>query len=180
MIARHRETDAQPVEPDVAAKTVQHIARLERDAVQMRAWPATHPDDRPGSNGAVRQSNRTDHERAKMVTTAAMRASAAMMWSLSGAYTPNSGANSVVSVGERSSSVVVRRERLAYIGALFGSATITSCPSDSRWRATHPLSVLASRRMRARGRPPSTAVNRYRLVAMRRSVLVPSSALIAR
>ena len=68
IIARHRETDAQPVEPDVAAKTVQRIERLERDAVQMRAWLATHPDDRPGSNGAVRQSNRTDDERAKMAT----------------------------------------------------------------------------------------------------------------
>ena len=68
MIARHRETDAQPVEPDVAAKTVQRIARLERDAVQMRAWLAAHPADRPGSNGAVRQSNRTDNERAKMAT----------------------------------------------------------------------------------------------------------------
>ena len=52
-------------------------------------------------------------------------------------------------------------------------------PSVSRWRATHSLSVLASSRMRARGRAPNTAVNRSRLVAMRRSVIVPSSALIA-
>ncbi|HEY5489670.1 MAG TPA: hypothetical protein VIK25_00645, partial [Gemmatimonadaceae bacterium] len=36
-----------------------------------------------------------------------------------------------------------RRDRLAYIGAKFGSATITSWPSDSRWRATHSRSVLA-------------------------------------
>ncbi|MBK8648123.1 MAG: IS1182 family transposase [Gemmatimonadetes bacterium] len=68
MIARHRATDAQPVEPDVAAKTGQRIARLERDAVQMRAWLAAHPADRPGANGGVRQSNRTDNESAKMAT----------------------------------------------------------------------------------------------------------------
>ncbi|MCA3699595.1 MAG: hypothetical protein IOB84_07370 [Brevundimonas sp.] len=44
--------------------------------------------------------------------------------------------------------------------------------------ATHSLSVLASSRMRARGGAPNTAVNRSRLVAMRRSVTVPSSALM--
>ena len=68
MVERHRATDALPVEPDVAAKTVERIARLERDAVRMRDWLATHPDDRPGANGAVRQSNRTDNESAKMAT----------------------------------------------------------------------------------------------------------------
>ena len=50
-------TDAQPVEPVVAAKTVQRIARLEHDVVHMRDWLAHHPDDRPGANGAVRQSH---------------------------------------------------------------------------------------------------------------------------
>ncbi len=75
-------------------------------------------------------------------------------------------------------SVLVRRERLAYIGAQFGSATITSWPSDSRWRATHSLSVLASSRMRARGRAPNMSANRSRLVAIRRSVMVPSSPLM--
>ncbi len=53
MVERHRATDAQPVEPDVAAKTVQRIARLGRDAVQLRVWLATHPNDRAGAKGAV-------------------------------------------------------------------------------------------------------------------------------
>ncbi len=35
------------------------------------------------------------------------------------------------------------------------ASTITSWPSDSRWRATHSLSVLASSRILARGRSPA-------------------------
>ena len=45
-------------------------------------------------------------------------------------------------------------------GREFGSATITSWPNPSRRRATHSLSVEASRRMRARGRSPSRVANR--------------------
>lgn len=68
MVERHRDTDALPVEPDLAAKAAQRITRLERDAAQMRDWLATHPTDRPGAKGAVRQSNRTDNDSAKMAT----------------------------------------------------------------------------------------------------------------
>jgi len=71
-------------------------------------------------------------------------------------------------------AVFTRRERAAYIGANPGSATMTSWPNDSRWRATHSLSVEASSRIRARGRPPSTSVKRARVVAMRRSMSSPS------
>ena len=69
MLARHREADGLPVEPDLAAKAVARVARLENDAAQMRAWLTTHPDDRPGARGAIRQSNRTDNESAKMATS---------------------------------------------------------------------------------------------------------------
>jgi transposase len=68
MVERHRETDALPVEPDLAAKAAHRIQRLERNAAQLRDWLAQHPDDRPGAKGAVRQSNRTDNESAKMAT----------------------------------------------------------------------------------------------------------------
>ena len=68
MLQRHRAADALPVEPDLAAKAEAHIARLERDATQIRDWLAAHPADRPGSRGAIRQSNRTDNESAKMAT----------------------------------------------------------------------------------------------------------------
>jgi transposase len=68
MLQRHREADALPVEPDLAAKGAQRIARLERDATQIRDWLAAHPTDRPGAKGAIRQSNRTDNDSAKMAT----------------------------------------------------------------------------------------------------------------
>jgi hypothetical protein len=56
-----------------------------------------------------------------------------------------------------------------------GSAMTTVCPSASRCRATHSLSVEASRRIRARGRDPRISVNRSRDVAIRRSINSPSS-----
>ena len=68
MLARHRATDAPEREPDVAAKTAARVARLTKDAEQLRAWLATHPTDRHGPTGGVRKSNRTDNESAKMAT----------------------------------------------------------------------------------------------------------------
>lgn len=68
MVERHRANDALPVEPDLATKAERRIARLQRDAAELRDWLATHPDDRRGPSGAVRKSNRTDNESAKMAT----------------------------------------------------------------------------------------------------------------
>jgi len=68
MLARHRVNDALPIEPDLAAKDAKRIARLQRDAAQLRDWLATHPEDRRGAKGAVRKSHRTDNESAKMAT----------------------------------------------------------------------------------------------------------------
>ena len=68
MVQRHRDADALPVEPDLAAKAAQRIARLERDATQLRDWLAAHPEDRRGPKGTIRKSNRTDNESAKMAT----------------------------------------------------------------------------------------------------------------
>jgi transposase len=68
MLDRHRETDTAELEPDLAAKTTERIARLTRDAEQLRAWLATHPTDRHGPTGGLRKSNRTDNESAKMAT----------------------------------------------------------------------------------------------------------------
>jgi len=69
MLARHREADGLPVEPDLAAKAKARVARLEEDAGQIRPWLTTYPTDRPGAKGAIRQSNRTENERAKMATS---------------------------------------------------------------------------------------------------------------
>ena len=68
MLARHREEDARPVEPDLAAKEAKRIERLERDAREIRDWLATNPEDRRGAKGSIRKSNRTDNESAKMAT----------------------------------------------------------------------------------------------------------------
>lgn len=74
ILARHRATDALPVEPTLLEKETQRIARLERDAAKIRDWLATNPEDRRGPKGTkkaqgnVRQSNRTDNESAKMAT----------------------------------------------------------------------------------------------------------------
>jgi transposase len=68
MLQRHREADAMPSEPTQTVKAAKRIERLERDAAQIRAWLATHPDDRRGVKGAIRKSNRTDNESAKMAT----------------------------------------------------------------------------------------------------------------
>ena len=68
MLERHRETDALELEPDVAAKTTARIARITQDAQQLRERLASHPDNRRGPTGGLRNSNRTDNESAKMAT----------------------------------------------------------------------------------------------------------------
>jgi hypothetical protein len=68
ILTRHRETDGQSAEPTLAAKAAERVQRLMRDAAELRAWLAAHPDDRRGPKGTVRKSNRTDHESAKLAT----------------------------------------------------------------------------------------------------------------
>jgi hypothetical protein len=68
MVQRHRAADALPTEPDLAVKAAKRIARLERDARQLRHWLAAHPEDRRGAKGTIRKSNRTDNDSAKMAT----------------------------------------------------------------------------------------------------------------
>ena len=69
MLKRHRENDALPTEPDLAEKTARRIERLNNDAAQLRQWLARHPNDRKGSKGSIRKSNRTDPDSAKMATS---------------------------------------------------------------------------------------------------------------
>ena len=69
MLARHRENDTQPVEPDLAEKACWRIERLDQEAAQLRQWLIEHPNDRKGSKGAIRKSNRTDPDSAKMATS---------------------------------------------------------------------------------------------------------------
>jgi len=69
MLERHREEDQRANEPNLQAKETQRIARLQSDAAQMRQWLEANPEDRKGSKGAIRKSNRTDNESAKMATS---------------------------------------------------------------------------------------------------------------
>lgn len=68
MLERHRDNDEREAEPDLVHKAQQRIARLSRDAAQIRQWLQANPEDRQGARGAVRKSNRTDNESAKMAT----------------------------------------------------------------------------------------------------------------
>ncbi len=69
MLERHRENDSLPIEPDLAEKSRQRAENLSREADQLRQWLADHPKDRKGSKGAIRKSNRTDPDSAKMATS---------------------------------------------------------------------------------------------------------------
>lgn len=54
---------------DFERQAAKRVARLERDAAQIRDWLTRHPDDRRGAKGSIRKSNRTDNESAKMATS---------------------------------------------------------------------------------------------------------------
>ena len=69
MLARHRAADVGDAEPSLQAKEARRIERLHHDARRVREWLADHPEDRKGSRGSVRKSNRTDNESAKMATS---------------------------------------------------------------------------------------------------------------
>ena len=69
MLEWHREEDQRTIEPDLQAKETQRIIRLQTDAAQIRQWLADHPEDRKGSKGAIRKSNRTGNDSAKMATS---------------------------------------------------------------------------------------------------------------
>jgi len=69
MLTRHRQEDERCVEPDFHAKEIKRIERLNRDAKQVREWLTDHPNDRKGSKGTIRESNRTANDSAKMATS---------------------------------------------------------------------------------------------------------------
>ena len=67
MLERHHHNDGQSVEP--ASATERKAERLKEEAADIRRWLHSNPQDRPGARGAIRQSNRTDIESAKMATS---------------------------------------------------------------------------------------------------------------
>ena len=68
MLDRHSANDAGSAEEVLDAKAAERIERLTREAAKIRHWLSANPTDRPGSRGAIRKSNRTDNESAKLAT----------------------------------------------------------------------------------------------------------------
>ena len=72
MIERHRANDASiTVEATLDAKAAERLAKLRKEAADLRAWLQANPKDRRGTGkrSSVRLSNRTDRESAKMATS---------------------------------------------------------------------------------------------------------------
>ena len=67
MMERQAQTDAAGTEAD-ASHAVRTRQRLSREAAQIRQWLAANPEERKGAKGAIRLSNRSDNDSAKMAT----------------------------------------------------------------------------------------------------------------
>lgn len=67
MLDRHRDNDAGTHDGETQ-RAAARIERLTREAAQIRSWLAEHPEDRAGSRGTIRKSNRTDNDSAKLAT----------------------------------------------------------------------------------------------------------------
>lgn len=67
MLDRHRGNDA-GTHDEETLRAAARIERMTREAAQIRAWLAEHPEDRAGTRGAIRKSNRTDNTSAKLAT----------------------------------------------------------------------------------------------------------------
>ncbi len=66
MLDPHSANDAGSAEEVLDTKAAARIERLTREAAKIRHWLAENPTDRPGSRGAIRKSNRTHNESAKL------------------------------------------------------------------------------------------------------------------
>ena len=69
MLDKHQQADTSHVDEAAAKREAKQLARLQREAKQLRDWLADNPEDRKGSKGSIRLSNRTDNESAKMATS---------------------------------------------------------------------------------------------------------------
>jgi hypothetical protein len=80
MLARHRAEDASPVELTRLTKDRTRVERLQSDAAELRSWLTQHPAERHGAKGAVRKSNRTYNESAKMATAKGASKATPVSW----------------------------------------------------------------------------------------------------
>ena len=68
-LQQHCAADADPLEPIPDTKATQRVEKLEHDAAELRTWLARNPDERRGPKEAIRKSNRTDNESARIATS---------------------------------------------------------------------------------------------------------------
>jgi hypothetical protein len=68
MLKQHQLADGATDEV-LAKREARKLEGLQREAQQLRDWLKAHPEDRKGSKGSIRLSNRTDNESAKMATS---------------------------------------------------------------------------------------------------------------
>jgi transposase len=68
MLEKHQSADCAPTDDALAKRDAQKLERLQKEAQQLRDWLQKNPEDRKGSKGSIRLSNRTDNESAKMAT----------------------------------------------------------------------------------------------------------------
>lgn len=69
MLEKHKNADAAPTDDAIIKREARKLERLQTEAQQLRDFLKKNPEDRKGSRGSIRLSNRTDNESAKMATS---------------------------------------------------------------------------------------------------------------
>ena len=69
MLEKHKSADAAPTDDAIVKREARKLERLQTEAQQLRDFLKKNPEDRKGSKGSIRLSNRTDNESAKMATS---------------------------------------------------------------------------------------------------------------
>ncbi len=69
MIAQQQHADTAPTDDALVKREWLRLEHLHKEAGQLRDWLKTHPEDRTGTKGTVRLSNRTDNGSATMATS---------------------------------------------------------------------------------------------------------------
>lgn len=69
IVDTHRQADTAPSDEVVAQREVKKLARLQEESRQLRTWLEKNKEDRKGAKNAIRLSNRTDNDSAKMATS---------------------------------------------------------------------------------------------------------------
>ena len=68
MLEKHQSADSAPTDDAIIKREARKLERLQTEAQQLRDFLKKNPEDRKGSKGSIRLSNRTDNESAKMAT----------------------------------------------------------------------------------------------------------------